>query len=61
MSQFCRYGYYDQAGKLQVVNYTADPEKVLHRLIMMMMSTMRMTTNNDDEADNDEKDDGNED
>jgi hypothetical protein len=25
-----RYGYYDQAGKLQVVNYTADPEAGFH-------------------------------
>merc|ERR1739838_75839 len=25
-----RYGYYDQEGKLQVVNYTADPEKGFH-------------------------------
>ena len=26
----CRYGYYDQAGKLQIVNYSADPEKGFH-------------------------------
>ena len=25
-----RYGYYDQHGKLQVVNYTADPYKGFH-------------------------------
>ena len=25
-----RYGYYDQAGKLQVVNYTADPHTGFH-------------------------------
>ena len=25
-----RYGYYDQEGKLQVVNYTADPVKGFH-------------------------------
>ena len=25
-----RYGYYDQEGKLQVVNYTADPEAGFH-------------------------------
>ena len=25
-----RYGYYDQAGKLQVVNYTADPVAGFH-------------------------------
>ena len=23
-----RYGFYDQEGKLQVVNYSADPQKV---------------------------------
>ena len=25
-----RYGYYDQAGKLQVVSYTADPQTGFH-------------------------------
>ena len=25
-----RYGYYDQEGKLQIVNYTADPVKGFH-------------------------------
>ena len=25
-----RYGYYDQAGKLQVVSYTADPHTGFH-------------------------------
>jgi hypothetical protein len=25
-----RYGYYDQAGKLQIVNYTADPQNGFH-------------------------------
>ena len=30
-SNWCsRYGYYDQAGKLQIVNYSADPEKGFH-------------------------------
>ena len=26
----CRYGYYDQAGKLQIVNYSADPHGGFH-------------------------------
>jgi hypothetical protein len=26
----CRYGYYDQEGKLQIVNYTADPVAGFH-------------------------------
>ena len=25
-----RYGYYDQAGKLQIVNYSADPQTGFH-------------------------------
>ena len=29
-----RYGYYDQAGKLQIVNYHADPHKGFPLLII---------------------------
>jgi hypothetical protein len=25
-----RYGYYDQSGKLQIVNYSADPQSGFH-------------------------------
>ena len=28
--QYSRYGYYDQHGKLNIVNYTADPYKGFH-------------------------------
>ena len=30
MNIFRRYGYYDQHGKLNIVNYTADPYKGFH-------------------------------
>ena len=29
-----RYGFYDQEGKLQVVNYSADPQKVILNIII---------------------------
>ena len=34
-STLTRYGYYDQAGKLQIVNYHADPQKgfILRNLV----------------------------